>query len=447
MTPIISLASVAHASEDPDFFGPSPTQVVYSPVQPIQSTMEGMRSYVWPITIGQFVDSPLESLLLNGYLPTQDSKPWSDLAAHKLTMAFEDIAGMALASATDRSVETAWPLPRDPRRKLVFPRIENAAAVCRAHQEKPSLVLPAPYYEDVQYCVRLISGETVEQMEGGGDRSFKMFRLQAEVNVTLTRNPKSAYCRPTAKEIAPFKELLEKLVRQIRIELETRAESEGWHVMKLDNSFDIAPASFASKDPDFSRPSPAQIVYAPTWEGKCPPHTECGAPERAYIFDVYIHIVDAKDNLRRNFDLEDRAAKELKMAFGGIAREVLASRTDAVAFGWQDLEDTVCRAHQKKFSLVLPAPYFEDVEYCFQLIDGGGQANKVLRLQASANVTLAMNPKSGYHEPNTEEITPFKELLANLSKEIRAQLEKSAKDGGWQVTENGFGFDIRGLSK
>lgn len=442
LMPIVGLASVARASEDPDFFSSSPTQVVYSRIQPIQSNVKGMRSYVWDFTIGEY-----PSQFGNSDILTQDSKPWSDLAARELTTAFEGIARMVLANSTDTPIATAGPLPQDPRRKMVLPKPENAAAVCRAHQKKPSLVLPAPYSEDVEYCVRLIGGE--EGHGGIEDPRFRELRLQAEVSVTLSSNTGSAYRKPTAKEIAPFKELLVKLVTEIRVELESSAKGGGWQVMEIDNAYDIEPvASFTSKNPDFSRPSPTQIVYSRTWDGKCLPHTVCAAPERAYMFDVYIHINDAKNTSRRNSDLEDRAAHDLTMSFGGIARTVLASRTDTIASGWQDLEDTVCRAHQGKASLVLPAPYFEDVEYCVRLIGGEAGPFRVFRLQTEVNVSLAKNPGSGYHEPQTkDEITPFTELMQNLATEIRVQLEKGARDGGWHVTEENGAFNIDGLSK
>lgn len=458
---VVSLArvSVARARNDPDFFRPSPTEIVYSRTEPIPSTEKGMRSYVWDFTIKYDIGGP-DYVAEDHHLPTQKAESWADLVADKLAMAFDSIATTVLASKTDTSVVTVKPLPRDLRKHLVlgFPELESTTTVCRAHQKKPSLVLPAPYYEDVEYCVRLI----LDPREPD-DRS-KGLRLQAEANITLTKNPKTTYRKPSGREILPFKELLLEFVTEIRVELEKSTRDQRWSVEKWENGtlriFDLdrwarlrygkdnsePTARLGSgNDADFSHPRPNKIVYERTWEGRCPPGHKCAAPERAYLFDVSIYI-RAEDG-QENFDLEDRAAHELLKAFGGIARTVLATKTDTTAIGWQDLEDTVCRAHQQKPSLVLPAPYFEDVEYCFRLIRGQPPHTQ-LRLQAETGISVTKNP-SHYHPPQTqEEITPFTELLVKLGAEIRVELEKSAKAAGWHVIDEGFGtFTIDGLSK
>jgi hypothetical protein len=475
---IFACRPVARASEDPDFFRASPTQIIYARTEPVQSSVGVMRSYVWDISVANLDQA---DYLFNHEPTTENSESWSDLVARKLTTAFDSVAATVLATRTDTSASIAMPLPRDPRKLLVLPQSDIAATVCRAHQKKPSLVLPAPYFEDVEYCVRLIRGSPNQRMVGVD--AGKVFRLQAEANIALAKNAASGYRGPhTQEEIAAFQQLLIELATQIRVELKTSAEHLQWDVANRENNtFSIVdidrwaglggagnptnqwPALGRSghlsnlsnpnsrqlgsgNDLDFSRPSPNHIVFERTWEGRCPPGDECSAPARAYLFDVYINIADTIGRTGR--DLEDRAARDILKVFGGIARTVLASWTDAIAIGWQDTEEKVCRAHQRKPSLVLPAPYFEDVEYCFSLISGE-PPRKTFRLLGEVYPSLTKNSGSGYHDAETkEEIIPFTELLAKLATEIEVELEKSAKTGGWHVVENAFNtFTIDGLSK
>ncbi len=197
---------------------------------------------------------------------------------------------------------------------------------------------------------------------------------------------------------------------------------------------------------DFSFPSITKIVYAPTWEGRCPPGVKCAPPERAYIFAVFIHVLNKDDS--PNLDLEARATDQIKKTFAGVARGALADSTDTTAVGWQDLEDTVCRAHQRKPSIVLAAPYYEDVEYCVRLISGPlDRSYKQFRLEAEANVTLTKNPESPYREPTSQEMTPYGELLVKVADEIRVQLGSEAREAGWHVKDTGYDVTIDGLAK
>jgi hypothetical protein len=56
------------------------------------------------------------------------------------------------------------------------------------------------------------------------------------------------------------------------------------------------------------------------------------------------------------------AADSLVSLFGNSSKVALKKVTDTTAEGWQDVPGSVCRAHQYKRSLVLPVPYYENVE-------------------------------------------------------------------------------------
>ena len=453
------LASAAGASESPDFFMSSPNRIVYSRTDQLRSSVGEIRQYVWDITVQKLDEAPS----LDQHNVLNKGASWRDLVRRDLTMAFGGIAASILARRTDASAE-GWPLPRETRRPIVLPSPESMIldSICRAHRKKPSLVLPAPYFEDVQYCVRFIFDPT---------EAYGSFRLQAEADVLLARNSESEYTVPkTEEETASFEKLLIEFVAEIRGELKRSAADWRWGVEDgPNNTFDISDCDRwaglvavdrenvpstrlgSGDDLDFTRAGPNHIAYDRTWDGRCPSGSRCAAPIRFYVSDISIYIKDTRDPSRANSALEDRAERDVLMAFGDIARTVLASRTDTIAVGWQDLEDTVCRAHQKKPSLVLPAPYFEDVEYCFSLVhdNPSGTGPRTLRLRAETNISITKNPGSGYHEPNTqEEITSFTELLVNLATEIRIKLEKSATVDGWHVVDSAYNtFSIDGRYK
>lgn len=167
------------------------------------------------------------------------------------------------------------------------------------------------------------------------------------------------------------------------------------------------------------------------------------AAERHLAPAVWIEIVDSRTG-RFDAAMSDRAAQEVVQSFSVAAAGVLSKVTDTTAPSWHDILDTVCRAHQRKASLVLPAPYFEDTEYCIRLIQSDSSSGYKFSLLAAASVSVAKNPGSGYRDPSKDEITPYGEILIKLTGDIESGLATSANHSGWRVTETGQGIKIDG---
>jgi hypothetical protein len=178
----------------------------------------------------------------------------------------------------------------------------------------------------------------------------------------------------------------------------------------------------------------------------------CGAPTRQYAPIVWIEII--RENGRELDGQKMKRAEEfVAREFTRIALDVLASHADTVAVGWEDVPNTVCRAHQKKPSSVLAAPYFDDVEYCVSLIPSRNSSltnhlnRREFRVRAEASVTVAKNPLSGYREPTKEEVMPYGVILVKVVNKIRDSLAEAAIQHGWQVSDDQHQVGIIGLLK
>lgn len=187
---------------DSDFSRPSPGKTVYEPTWAGRCPAGAKcgapeRSYIDAVFI---------------HIDTERS-PYTDFdledrAAGDVLRAFSGIAKSALAGITDTTA-IGW--------------LDSQDAICRAHQNKPSLVLSRPYFEDVEYCFRLIKGPP--------GTSYRLFRLQTEVSVTVAINPESGYREPTRQEMTPYEELIVKKREEIRVQLGKSARDAGWHVV------------------------------------------------------------------------------------------------------------------------------------------------------------------------------------------------------------------------
>jgi hypothetical protein len=89
--------------------------------------------------------------------------------------------------------------------------------------------------------------------------------------------------------------------------------------------------------------------------------TTCGPPLRQNLDAFEIRIVDLRTG---KFDTNRMklAVDSLVSLVGNSSKVALKKVTDTTAEGWQDVPGSVCRAHQYKRSLVLPVPYYENVE-------------------------------------------------------------------------------------
>lgn len=200
--------------------------------------------------------------------------------------------------------------------------------------------------------------------------------------------------------------------------------------------------------PAFSRPTPTKIVFEDSYWWPCPKGLLCHDVSRVSRFVVLIRIEDAKSR-KPDVKLMDRAEQQIIDSFSGAAREALGKFTDTTATEWEDIEDTVCRAHQRKPSFVLPAPYFEKVEYCIRLIKGPKSYGdlRAFRMSSEATVSVTKNPDSGYRDPSSGEMTRFGEVLVGLTVQVRSKLLERAKQNGWHVAKVGEEEVIDGIAK
>jgi hypothetical protein len=108
---------------------------------------------------------------------------------------------------------------------------DQADAICRAHRKKPSLVLERPYFEDVEYCLKLISLDGYpDQFEAFKEKRSlpRLFRIQSEIVVAVTKNPGSPYRQPTSDEVIPYGEVLVRLADSTKEMIATELKAGGW---------------------------------------------------------------------------------------------------------------------------------------------------------------------------------------------------------------------------
>jgi hypothetical protein len=117
--------------------------------------------------------------------------------------------------------------------------IDEPNAICRAHKKRPSPILDRPYFEDVEYCLRLISANGLqfkyEHPDYYGDgrevpRSPNIFRIQSSATVAITKNPGSAYREPAPDEIAPYGAVLVKLIASTKTLMVAEMKAKGLFV-------------------------------------------------------------------------------------------------------------------------------------------------------------------------------------------------------------------------
>lgn len=108
-------------------------------------------------------------------------------------------------------------------------------------------------------------------------------------------------------------------------------------------------------------------------------------------------------------------AKAIDLAFVSAANRALEPYATTVPRGWIDRSTEVCRSYMKSKSLVLPAPYFDDVEYCVRLQKNDN--GTVLWIEIVANISVTKNPGSGYRDPQEDEFNAYGTHLRQIHKE------------------------------
>jgi hypothetical protein len=144
----------------------------------------------------------------------------TDRAALSIRSSFSMSAVKALASRSD-TTPVGW--------------TDEDNAICRARAKKPSLILAKPYFDDVEYCLRLISAnglalhdQPIGLFSEFIPRSPLIFRLQSQITIAVTLNPGSPYRQPTNDEIAPYADVLVDLVNVTKNEMAKEIKSRGW---------------------------------------------------------------------------------------------------------------------------------------------------------------------------------------------------------------------------
>jgi hypothetical protein len=105
---------------------------------------------------------------------------------------------------------------------------DESTALCRAHRQKASQVLGALYFEDVEYCLRLIAVDETSQKSKDVAATPTLFRIQSEVTVAVTKNPGSPFREPTSDEMVPYGELLVKMVELSKQSATRLLQTNGW---------------------------------------------------------------------------------------------------------------------------------------------------------------------------------------------------------------------------
>jgi hypothetical protein len=159
-----------------------------------------------------------------------------------------------------------------------------------------------------------------------------------------------------------------------------------------------------------------------------------------------------KPNSIQNQRYSDLATSSLKSGFAFAAGKALSEYTDDLAEGWSDEADTICRSHRRKPSIVLPRPYFEDVDYCARLLPfttrSDGIADLPVRqfnIQIQISVDISKNPNSGYREPDRDEIAHYDDAARKMSNNMMRITADKLREDGWILEEGSLGWGDTGV--
>lgn len=201
------------------------------------------------------------------------------------------------------------------------------------------------------------------------------------------------------------------------------------------------------------------IVYdmAIYWESPCYNCHGYNCECLASIYRVPAFSIEVRDekNVKTSEEYVRAVAlaeSSLKAGFSYAAETALMKYADENPDNLQEGANTICRARRRKPSVVLPSPYFEDVEYCTKLIpahhyaldvDEGHQFN--IRIQMSIDVTK--NPASGYREPDRNEEQSYRDAAGEISKAMQNLTATRLAQQGWLLDKIHDSIIMRGMSK
>jgi hypothetical protein len=177
--------------------------------------------------------------------------------------------------------------------------------------------------------------------------------------------------------------------------------------------------------PEFSHPGPGRISFDGLEDVGC---TFCSQGLRT----VTTFTLNGLPTPSR-----DAAALVIRNSFAPVATQVLQPFIKTTPVGWEDLPDTICRAYSRNKSLVLPAPYFDDVEYCVRLTVERLEGGLSFQIRVEAHVTLTKNGSSTYREADQDELVSYGKAIVEIAKKVVAGTRDKLIKAGWSVKEDG----------
>jgi len=224
------------------------------------------------------------------------------------------------------------------------------------------------------------------------------------------------------------------------------------------NCSEIGPTPNAEDKQVIVKMGPGDLVYEPQFM-YC---LQCVFPRRQIGLGFAIQIAKGDGSFNTDTTLSSMAVRAVIASFGHAAPGILRPYTDTTPNGWTDDSTSVCRAHQKKATLVLGRPYFEDAQYCLRLLKSdavdhegiglramNGDPISSFRIQGEVVAAVTLNPSSPYREPDSREIVPFEEILVQVVSLTKIEMASELVRAGWilDTSTQGVDFRISGLRK
>ena len=154
-------------------------------------------------------------------------------AAETIARNFDGIADSLLATYADLPCKGSPDLPD---------------SVCRYRPKGKSAILSAPYFDEVEYTVRLAKDEPVQPLCPGRpctdnklEPDTTLFRVLISAAVNVTKNPGSAYRQGTDAELSPYGDALKKVALGILDKILAPLRQGGWQIIRSFEYFDLIP--------------------------------------------------------------------------------------------------------------------------------------------------------------------------------------------------------------
>ena len=184
---------------------------------------------------------------------------------------------------------------------------------------------------------------------------------------------------------------------------------------------------------EFVYPKPRMIVY----EGIRVTCEACASPLRQYTSRIRFGVLETKKP-----QALDPAVSLIQSKFQDAALKGLAVYTKSMPENWQDTKDEVCRAWRRQPSIVLPEPYWDDVEYCLRLVDDGDRPRESYHIQITANISVTKNGAGQYREfVGPDEKIPYEQVLVRIVGAAKEELLQALRTDGWPLTTS-FGATV-----